>query len=169
MRFLIAGVMVASLAGCITPPKPVERRPFVEAEFTKYRTPGTSTIKGQAFLTTRGGQVRSAAGNEVTLVPNTSISDQWIMVSCNGGLPLTPADLRYNEFVRRTVADADGRFSFAGLPAGSYVVTTAVMWSVPVSAYSTSTQGGMLVDRVWIEEGKEANLVLSQRNLCQGR
>ncbi len=67
MKKLIAAALFLGLAtACATRVvAPVQRIPFPEAEYATLKMNGTAVIRGQAFLKTRGGDVKTAAGNEV--------------------------------------------------------------------------------------------------------
>src|SRR5689334_7966802 len=53
--------------------------PFKESEFAPYekKKKGTSSISGQAFLVTRGKEVKYQPGGDVALVPETSYTREW--------------------------------------------------------------------------------------------
>ena len=54
------------------PPPQVEvQAKFDEEEIRRYSEPGTSGVKGQAFLRQQGGGIVTCAGSEVFLVPAT--------------------------------------------------------------------------------------------------
>jgi hypothetical protein len=89
---------------------------------------GTSGIRGQAFLTTRGGDVKLAAGRRVTLEPFVPATRSWYESHGNYFDPLSSPDW-YKRLTRETTADAEGRFSFSGLPPGEYLIRTSVTWS----------------------------------------
>ena len=120
-RMLLAAVAAASLASCAAPrvyvPTPIERPPFPEAEYAALAKTGTATVTGQAFLKTRGGDVKTGAGNAVYLNPVTSYSKFAYdhRLAYDG---LSPVDQRMNAYLRQTVADASGRFSFKNVPDG---------------------------------------------------
>ncbi len=116
---------------------------FNAADYVPFANPGTGSISGQAFVTTKGGAVKAAAGRVVTLIPDTkdgmlwmSIMELKIMSRLAGklspsGVVLPEMDSRAAAFKRTTVADADGRFGFAELAPGSYLLGTTISWMVP--------------------------------------
>jgi len=120
MHILFGLIIAATFASCrhqiITP--------FNDDEFLPYGKLGTSTIQGQAFLKTRGGQVRYAAGNTVYLVPVTSYSRG---IYSFREMPPT-VDERLRIFIRTTTADGSGNFEFKNIPAGEYYVECGIFW-----------------------------------------
>jgi len=129
-----------------------------EKEYIPFLAKGTSAIKGQAFLTTKGGDVKVAAGREVWLDPVTAYSMGWFTkAGCTWQWrELLPPSKTFLDARRQTVADAEGRFEFRNLPAGTYYVRTTVTWEVP----SLGTQGGLLHETVTISSGETKALVM---------
>jgi hypothetical protein len=91
------------------------------AEYAAYIRNGTLEPAGQAFLTTKDGAVKPAAGRLVTLDPATSYARAWFRrFGADPDCFEDPAPDSCLAAARRTtVADADGRFRFARLAAGS--------------------------------------------------
>lgn len=152
MKKLFCASIVAILTGCAIPPALVQRPEFPVAEYELLPKEGTHIIVGQAFLTTRGGDVKVAAGQPVTLNPVTSYSLHW----CKNVPYNASPDPRQNKYLRITTADASGSFSFAGLPAGEYFIVTNVTWEAPGYGGALTPQGGMVSVRIRIpsETGK---------------
>ena len=75
--------------GCATmQPQRVPRTAvFNEDEYATYAGDGTATITGQAFVKTRGGDVKFGAGNKVFLNPVTTYSTEWYQKYVIGGIP----------------------------------------------------------------------------------
>ena len=100
---------------------------------------GGSRISGQGFLGTRGGNIKTCAGNEVFLIPDSPYA-KFRMQVFYGGLERgflgsrrsfaqrEHPDPDYVKTSRKAVCDADGRFTFSRLPAGRYYVVTTVVW-----------------------------------------
>lgn len=81
VRILVV-LMTVVLSSCASiAAKPIPRVLFQESEYLALPKTGTATIIGQAFLKTRGGDVKTAAGNEILLNPVTSYSLQWYEMS----------------------------------------------------------------------------------------
>jgi len=143
--------------------QPVERIPFPDDEYKKLASTGTAIIKGQAFLKTRGGDVKTAAGNTVLLNPVTSYSNQWYEVGYLQGKPIKEPDPRIYQYVKKQVADGSGRFTFKNVPAGDYYVTVDVFWEAPVGYQgSLVRQGGTLSEKIAVKEGEEIEIILTR-------
>jgi hypothetical protein len=160
--FLIVSLLV--LCGCASAGPPIPRYPatFPVAEYERLAAGGTASIAGQAFLRTRGGEVRRGAGSEVTLDLDTSYSRPWWecraqLWAFRNSLPPDPQFLRYR---KTTTADADGHFKFSGLPAGRYLLRSAVVWEVP-GRFGSSTTGGLVYDAVELAEGEQKEVILT--------
>ena len=125
---------VLGTVGCALNKGAVDRRAqFDPAEYAPYDQPGTSVVEGQAFLRTPGG-VRYGAGSEVYLSPVTSYSKEWWSQATVRDVKFSSgADSRASRYTKVAVADLDGRFSFAELPAGDYFLVSSVFWEVPDS------------------------------------
>lgn len=68
--FAVSFVGLLALSGCAAQPYTIQT-PFNDAEMAWSQSPGTAAIKGQGFLKTVGGDVKTCAGNVVSLVPDT--------------------------------------------------------------------------------------------------
>ena len=152
VRVLVVVLMAVVLMSCTSiAPTPVSRIPFPESEYLSLPKTGTATITGQAFLKTRGGDVITAAGNEVLLNPFTSYSLQWYEKSYLLSSMLLPErhDPRLEKYFRRKVADASGRFTFKDVPAGEYFLVATVTWEAPVGPSGELVmQGGVIAKRI---------------------
>lgn len=151
------------LAACAAGPEPIKRMAFPESEYKALSREGSGTVRGQAFLKTRGGDVKVAAGNEVLLNPVTSYSEEWYQKSYRPNLPMEPADPRMDRYIKYTTADASGRFTFRNVPAGDYFVTTQVIWEAPVGYRGAMLpQGGVITKRVTVDEGENVEVIISR-------
>lgn len=123
-------LLILVLVGCATTAPPKWNIEFDDGEYEPYKQAGTTSISGQGFLKTVGGDVKVAAGSTVTLDPVTSYSRHWWQQAGKyyARRNVIPPDPRFREFRKTTVADAEGRFKFRKLPAGSYYVRTTVTW-----------------------------------------
>lgn len=154
------------LSGCITPPAaktPIVRISFPENEYAQLKHEGTAIIRGQAFLKTRGGNIKYAAGEIVTLNPVTTYSQQWFVESVINSNILAPYDPRLNNYIRVKIADASGNFKFTNVPAGEYYLNTKVTWEI-VSGYkgNLEQQGLTLVTKVKVNEAQEIEVILTR-------
>lgn len=162
-RVLLAATIAATLAGCAAPQQQVvQRPPFPEAEYATLEKEGTATVTGQVFLKTRGGDVKTGAGNVVYLNPATSYS-KFIYDRRNQPVSFSPPDTRLLAYLRQTVADASGRFTFKNVPAGEYYVTGQVTWEAPVGYQGSMVrQGGMIWKLISVQEGEAVEIMVTQ-------
>ncbi len=164
-RLIISLAFLAALAGCVTQQaKPtVARIPFPESEYTQLKKEGTSTIRGQAFLKTRGGDVKVAAGEEIQLNPVTSYSNQWYEENYLKQNPISQGDPRQQDYIRKKIADGSGRFEFKNIPAGEYYVTAKVTWEAPTGYQGAlQTQGGFISKRVKVTDREDVEVILTR-------
>lgn len=164
-KIILSAALALTLSGCVTytPPSPVMRPPFPEAEYAALNKTGSAVVAGQAFLKTRGGDVKTGAGNAVYIMPVTSYST-FAYDQRSADAPLSQPDPRMNAFTRETAADASGRFSFKNVPNGNYYIKTSVTWEVPTGGkYSyMSTQGGDLWKTVRVENDESVDVIITE-------
>ncbi|MBU1599373.1 hypothetical protein KKG61_04625 [bacterium] len=156
-------LFVCFIASCATmAPPQISRMAFPENEYQNLAKSGSAVVKGQAFLKTRGGDVKMAAGNDVILNPVTSYSNEWYEKYYIQGKPLVEPDSRVWNYVIRTVADGSGRFIFKNVPAGQYFVTTFVTWEAPTDyGGALQVQGGTVTKRITVNEGDEIEVIVT--------
>lgn len=163
MRQLVVLCLLASLAACMPQanlaPQP-RQVAFDASEFAPYASAGTAAIAGQAFLKTRGGDVKYGAGNRVVLMPATRYTAEWWQRSVTGGALLEHGDTRADAYRRESVTDGEGRFAFDSLPAGDYFVVSSVNWEVVASRWASSTQGGLVGQQIHVNPGQRVSVVL---------
>ena len=154
--------LVLVLVGCASAPPPVPRPlrgPGDASEYAAFEGDGSLELRGQAFLTTRGGDVRVGAGRLVTLDPSTTYSREWFRRF--GGdaeeFGILPPDRRFAAARRTTTADAEGRFTFSRLVPGTYVLRTTVTWET-----GRLPQGGVVARVVRVAEGENEEVILNQ-------
>ncbi len=142
---------------------PIERMDFPIEEYKALKTEGTGIVTGQAFLKTRGGDVKKAAGNGVLLNPVTSYSKQWYSESYLSQRPIGDSDYRYDNYQFRTVADGDGKFEFNGIPSGDYYLVTSIFWEAAVGHRGALVkQGGVVAKIISVQDGKELKIILTR-------
>jgi hypothetical protein len=160
----LTGILIVTLCACgcqETPP--VARIPFPQAEYAALPKTGTGVVRGQAFLKTRGGDVKTAAGSLVWLNPATSYAEQWYEVGYLKDSPLEPVDPRVRQYNLETVADAEGRFEFRNVPPGDYFLATQVVWEAPTGYRGSPVpQGGLVAKRITVRDGQEQQVVLTR-------
>jgi hypothetical protein len=169
MRNAAQLTLLLGLGACASmapkPPRPIEVFAIASpADYAPYLAKGSGTVAGQAFLTTRGGDVKVAAGREVTLDPQTAYADEWYG---KYGRDMSrwsemPTDSLFRAARRTTIADAQGKFVFAGVPAGKYLVRSSVTWEVPTSnMFMSDVQGGVVAKHIMISEGETVSPILN--------
>jgi hypothetical protein len=92
----------------------------------------------------------------------TSYSTQWFQVHVVQGRAIAEPDPRALATARTVQADSDGRFHFAGVPAGDYYVATWFYWLGPGYFGATSRYGGPLATEITLSEGEHKDVILTQ-------
>jgi hypothetical protein len=160
-------VMLTSLlglTGCFTPPQipQVLSKGFDEADYASYRSSGKSTLRGQVFALTVGGDVKVGAGSHVFLYPATDYGKKqlecWMReYVCR----VTTSDEElHRKFMRIVQADGSGKFEFTKLPAGKYVVMSHLTWQVPSQYGVLHPTGGNAGATVEILDGEDKTVQL---------
>lgn len=134
---------------------------FIDSEYTPYGVPGTSTITGQAFLKTRGGDVKFGAGCVIWLNPVTTYSKEWYEKSVIKGYMLSEADPQTEKYHWETIADGFGNFEFKNLPAGNYYIACNITWQVP-GKYGLEGTGGTAYAQTSVKEGGVVKVVVTR-------
>jgi hypothetical protein len=159
MRNLAIALLCCGLAGCIEPqPRTAIYNP---AELVPYSKSGTGKITGQAFLKTVGGDVKYGAGNDVWIHPVTSLTTEWYDKIVVQGIPLVAGNPHTDDYRRKTVADAEGRFEFDNLPPGDYYISCAITWGVPSDLGVTPT-GGIAYAKVAVRNGETVKAIVTR-------
>lgn len=157
--YVLFGLIIgAALVGCARPYQMTT--PFNELEFLPYKGDGTATIQGQAFLKTRGGEVRFAAGNPVSLIPMTTYSRELLQALSSGYYNIT-TDPRWLSYSRQVTADGSGNFEFKNIPAGEYTLECSIFWEVP-GRYGLERTGAVVRKETKVEPNQTVKLVLTQ-------
>jgi uncharacterized protein YodC (DUF2158 family) len=113
------------------PPPPVPRmqNAFNESDLQPYLTKGSAFIIGQAFLKTRGGDLKFGAGCKVSLFTATPYFEEWFDGEVVNETLFHKQDVdsllqvvQKYKCGQNCVADGSGNFSFRYLPAGRYLL-----------------------------------------------
>lgn len=156
IRSIICIVALASLvAGCATN----ITTPFDESAFQPYAGKGASTITGQAFEKTNGGDVKFGAGTEVSLIPVTTYTTEMIQTWRRNsvfGPPQTNPQLQ--KYIRQVVADGNGNFEFQNVPTGNYYVVCPIFWKVPGEPLPT---GAVASTQTHVDAGQTIKVVVT--------
>jgi hypothetical protein len=164
MRRLVLGTsLLLGIIACAESAATI--RPFADHDYARYRIPypATASVSGQAFMKTRGGEVRYAAGNVVFLEPSTPHS-QDIARALAMRKPSRPEDPRVREFQKSTIADGEGRFRFTALLPGEYLVKTYLVWEYH-NRFDVSVTGGWIYNQVTVHDGENAAVVVTTTHL----
>jgi len=154
-------LLISIFAACVTPPAPRARTAqFAPSEYSPYEGEGTGVVIGQAFLKTRGGDVKPGAGELVYLNPVTSYSTEWYERAVIAGEPLAEYDVRAKPYTRTAMCDGSGAFRFERLPAGEYYLACNIFWEVP-SGYGMRRTGGTARARVTVHSGEETRAIVT--------
>lgn len=122
--YLFLFLLILTTAGCATP-----RIPFPESELVGLQLKGDKTVKGLVFLIDQLEEEQIGAGNEVTLEPVSSYSNQWQEVVYLKNRALGKADPRYNNYVLRVEADEHGKYTLNDVAPGNYYLRSPFFWS----------------------------------------
>jgi uncharacterized protein YbjQ (UPF0145 family) len=154
MKLAAVSALVGVVTACAGSWLQVTPRPLStvadSAEYAGFAGKGTLELDGQAFLTTRDGSVMAAAGRLVTLDPTTTYAREWFRrFGADFERFEDPApDPRFVAARRTTVTDGEGRFRFARLLPGIYMVRSTVMWE----SEDWEVHGGVVAAQVRVEE-----------------
>ncbi len=167
IKALCVATLCVVLAACSSAPRApyVWKAPFKEADFSAYTYSGKATVSGQAFLKTRGGDVKYGAGNIVTLTPATAFAREAASLADRSSeddntiFASTPAEVipKMKPYIRQTTADGNGNFSFAGLTAGDYYLECGVFWWT--GKYTT---GGTVRKLISVKADEQVRVVLTE-------
>ncbi|HVO06133.1 MAG TPA: hypothetical protein VMT83_05065 [Burkholderiaceae bacterium] len=185
--FAVSTFLAALLTACATPAPPIKEisAPFDLAQAKRLLREGPNTIRGNALMRKRGGDVVTCAGRLVRLVPATKYAEQRMLVfygssergrqelgpECDTSLMRCDSDLKvstyrfnpdppeYSANVREQRCDAQGDFVFERVADGDFFVVTQITWE---TSASRSYQGGNLMQRVSVAGGKSVSIVLAQ-------
>ncbi|HEY1503861.1 MAG TPA: hypothetical protein VGF92_06150 [Stellaceae bacterium] len=151
------------LAGCATPPQPYVAppqpyqvsTPYNEADFVAWGRAGPAHVRGQAFMKTAGGEVKTCAGYAVVLFPANALGRE-LLAADRRGVNIAegvPADA--SKYFRRTRCDAQGNFAFSELAPLPWIIETNVARGSPTGSTPSpvDTQGGVLVREILLRPG----------------
>jgi hypothetical protein len=135
--------------------------PFAEEDFAAYVADGKATLEGEAFGKTRGGEVKTCAGEKVLLAPDTDYDVQvitaFLFVDTKNTLRMAGPAAKY---WKETICDSQGKFTFEDLPAGKWIVITSVRFQIS----DLSNQGGLMAKRVTTIDNKKVKVIIPTEN-----
>jgi len=138
MRSIFVPLAVGAVVACFAFPRADAatfhiQTPFLPADFQPWSGPGPATIRGQAFMKTRGGDVKTCAGTTVILVPLNAYGREFLAADRQGFTAADNADPHFADYLRQVTCDAQGNFVFAGVPAGPWAIEAVVTWQTSYS------------------------------------
>lgn len=167
MKKLFVATLCLVLAACSSTPRVpyAWKAPFNELEFSAYDYSGKATISGQAFLKTRGGDIKYGAGNIVSLTPATAFVREAASLANRSSddnntiLASTPSTTvpTLKMYMRQTTADGNGNFSFTGLTPGDYYIECGIFWST--GRYTTGATVRKLIS---VKKDEQVRVVLTE-------
>src|SRR5262245_48771551 len=131
-RGTTAGVRVATALAAVMALGPTACAPkFVDTDYASYRGGGAALLEGQAYVelsaTIEGpASSRTCDGQPVILAPALAYDDY---VLSNAGADEFPLETRAGPalpYWRKAICDSQGRFTFADVPTGNWIVVTRV-------------------------------------------
>lgn len=172
MKRVLPILLLVFAAGC-GPKDTKPLAPFNAADYEPFAIAGTATVGGSAFLITKGGDIKKAAGRKVLLIPETPYlrarlneadtkypAADWLEWSDDSPETIGQA-WRYTKMV---VADVDGKFAFNKVPAGRYILETQLFWQYMSCGFircSLTDTGAVLRKHIVVAEGSDTNEVLT--------
>ena len=160
-RLCLALLVAMAVAGCQTAQISKTFDPLAGEYVLKK---GTGTIEGQAFMRRDYGRLVTAAGERVFLIPATGYAVERFSAMFGGDMRSyygasveePPAD--YYRLRRETKVDMSGKFTFADVAPGRYIVATRIFWTEP---HSYLTRGGAIYDIVEVKNDAVTQAVIS--------
>jgi len=165
MRVLACGALAAITAGCAGSPARGVPDPLGRSadsgEYAAFMGTGEEELSGQAFLTTKAGDVKLAAGRQVTLDPATGYARAWFRrYGTDVDRFAVPANDSLFRAARRTAtANSEGRFRFTALKPGQYLVRSLVTWEAEGDSVR---QGGVVAALATAGDADSPELVISR-------
>lgn len=179
-RFLPIVLMTVFLAACETnfrAPPPVSTGPKLAVLSVKFSPKeanyifdsGTGIITGRAFIKASDGSIKTASGSSATLLPVTKYAIQRVnAIYGRAGVATRKVkfakqsdDPRYHVYTRTAAVGAGGNFTFSGLAAGEYFVTTGINWKERDASGKRARRGIALVKRVTVSDGVTVKVILT--------
>ena len=125
---------------------------------------GNCNLEGQAFLKTKGGDVKTCAGEEVILMPYNAYTQELYNVTKHGNFDTASNfDPSIKNYCKVTTCDDNGDFQFKNLPSGKWLLYTRVVWEAP-GGNSSGVKGGDMVKIVQTTENDTQKVYLTDED-----
>jgi hypothetical protein len=162
MRYLTASlIFTATVSGCAAPEPYVMRSKLDHVSMQSYLQEGNTKVTGQAFLKTRGGDVKYGAGTTVSLYPAVEYASEVNNIPWYKSGNVTGRDSEWGKYIKNTTSDGNGSFEFNGVAQGNYYLETSVTWEVP-GKYGSSTQGGIVRKLITVPKEGAVKVILTE-------
>jgi len=105
----------------------MQRMSFPAGEYARLRKRGRSTVAGTIYLeNSNSGEKIMGKKVKLWLNPVTSYSNQWYQEDYLGGYKLSKIDKRIYNYMKLEYSNANGKFTFSGIPRGDYYLVGSV-------------------------------------------
>jgi len=161
--FVLIACFAITLISCVEQKILKPSVPFDLVETQHALRDGDSTITGQAFLKTVGGDVKYGAGSTVILIPYTRYVEETVNLRKTAGpFDRIEGNPEVMKHTKKTVADGSGKFKFVDLAPGKYLLESEITWGVPNQYGGINKQGGSVNKVVAIEnDGDTVEIMLT--------
>jgi hypothetical protein len=138
-----------------------DRAPISARRFRFLKNPGKASLHGQAFMKTRGGDVKLGAGSTVILIPTTPYTTEIFERVIVGGESIEPPDSRLAEHLKTTIANAAGELEFSSIALGDYYLVCEISWEYG-SPQGMLKTGGVAFAKARAEERPRAPTIVTR-------
>jgi hypothetical protein len=161
-----AGMLAAAglaLGACAS----VEKKlPFDSKVHTAALAKGTAKIEGEGFLRRRNAWIARCSGEVVYLVPDTPYFREWVEIYRSGNTIENASALneKHRGAIRKTQCNMQGKFTFANLPAGKWLVATRVTYDSEATISILPMYDYTFLTEVETKAGETTPVILSNPN-----
>jgi hypothetical protein len=159
---LVALAAALTLCACTTPEPAHMLTPFQHDDFRFWTDDGDASLEGTVALKLPSGEVRSCAGQTVSLLPATAYNTELEQTLEEGrGFPADYSK-HARQYERKVECDANGRFFIGNLPSLNWIVMLHVGWDEPTTLPWTDTTvwqnvtGGYLIQQKRLTGGSNS-------------
>ncbi len=156
---VVASAVLFAISVCGCPQNPAITRHGIlnQEEYAPYQLPGSAVVEGQVVVRVPGGGTFYGADGEVLLLPRVTETERYVNDVVLPGKMKLPSQ-HMNQVRWATTSDAQGRFRFDGLPAGTYFVVCPVAWFDAAGKPAK----GMALGQVSVADGQQATVVVTR-------